>query len=127
MGKGQYNRYITCEKCGTEYYTGHHTCPQCGFERQLSGPTKRRMGIITANTNEIVECEVCQRKVGKNGIGSHMSRMHGMSGVGKATPGAVSHRIKTRGDWTVSLVNGKKQIAATVSDTVAKRIIGMLF
>ena len=34
---------------------------------------------------------------------------------------------KRGGDWTISLVNGKQQIAATVSEAVAKRIIGMLF
>ena len=46
---------------------------------------------------------------------------------GLVRPAPRHLETKRGGDWTISLVNGKQQIAATVSEAVAKRIIGMLF
>lgn len=128
MPRGQYQRYIRCEQCGTEYYVGNHTCPQCGFARELSKNTKRTLANPPKGyRQEAVECPQCHQQIGKAGIGSHMARAHGMSGGLSGIPKNYIGRAAKRGDWTLSLANGKKQIAATVSDAVAKRIIGMLF
>lgn len=133
MPKGQYNRYVTCEKCDTEYAVKHRACPQCGFERVILTPAQRQREArrkagsgVPQYQQRIVACEICGEEVGQAGLGSHRSRMHGV-----VSPNQKYYQPRGgngKGEWTISLANGKKQIAADhVSDAVAKRIIGMLF
>lgn len=112
-------------------------CPECGrmFD-QTAMPRHRRLAHQGhREVLEQVRCDKCGGSFSSKGLHNHYIHCTGQrprrdSVVERreqlpASTEPVKRQYNKSG-WTVSLVNGDRQIAAKVSNETARRIIGML-
>jgi|SRR5579862_4072412 len=128
MPKGDFpTRMIPCKHCGQQMPNRHmgnhvrHAHPDEIKSHPYRGERNKYGG-----EGEAVECKICGREVDPHGMGKHMQAHIRNVSLEEDEPERVKRAYNKRGEWTVSLVNGQKQIAAKVTDQVAKRIIAML-
>lgn len=128
MGQGQYDRdeIRACKVCGKTMRVGDLPNHVRYNHPDAERAQRTKFGAVAGGA---IDCSICGESIGTNGIGKHMA-MHARMGQypdpAKQQTQPQKRPYNSRGEWTVSLVNGKKQIAASVSDPVAKRIIAML-